>query len=129
MIPKFRAWLDNRMIKIHSIIFDTPIPCIRELGTDDCCWGLDEIILMQSSGLLDKNGKEIFEGDVVKTDEDITLSGEIYASGIFVVEWQRGGLATTWIKGAIETDNKMPIWATENIEVIGNIYENPELVR
>lgn len=76
-------------------------------------------ILMEWTGLLDKNGKEIYEGDIIKRvyskDEFVldTVSSEM--------EWNCG--CCDGIYGWEFTNN-----SSEEIEVIGNIYENPELL-
>ena len=69
--------------------------------------------LMQYVGCKDKNNKEIYEGDIVKTKEH---KGQIiYSKGMFFID----------VKG----DFYLPIYnVSEFMEVIGNIYENPELL-
>nr|DAI00062.1 MAG TPA: YopX protein [Caudoviricetes sp.]DAQ53722.1 MAG TPA: YopX protein [Caudoviricetes sp.] len=83
----------------------------------------EDVILMQSTGILDKNSQEIFEGDVVRqvrtqpTIENETITGVV-----------------TMIEGAwlIMNDNEQLasyLWSeTDENEIIGNIYENPELL-
>ena len=85
--------------------------------------GFDDIILMQSTGLLDKNGKEVFEGDVV-----IALSQGV--KGIFEIKRRIDGLLFLYPAGK---DGQF--WylsptedGRETIEIIGNIYENHELL-
>lgn len=79
-----------------------------------------EHILLQYTGLKDKNGKEIYEGDIVKFSE--YYSGDhLYKESIGVIEWdQTGYTEKLWIGYADQPD-----WC----EVIGNIYENPELLK
>ena len=80
---------------------------------------------VQYTGLKDKNGKEIYEGDIIKWDED----------WIYVVEWSRdsrsfiSGFTVEEIKGRDDMipDHRM-YRIEESAEVIGNIYENPELI-
>jgi len=77
---------------------------------------LDEIELMQFTGLLDKNGKEIYEGDVIKFTSDV-----LKIKKIFFIEFQEGRfIPIPFTKYISEIAN--------NGEVIGNIYENPELL-
>ena len=81
----------------------------------------DEIVLMQSTGLKDKNGKEIFEGDIVD-----------YKGREAVVKWH-GSYASFIYRFVDELNKRSAEWyplylAYLKCEVIGNIYENPELL-
>ena len=81
-----------------------------EFGNED-----DKYVWLQSTGLTDKNGREVYEGDVVK------LNNKHY-----LVKWCD-------IKKRFELDNFDEIlnfmeFGEEEIEVVGNIYENPELL-
>ena len=79
----------------------------------------DEIVLMQSTGLKDKNGKEIFEGDVVKMAKDVYSEPTHYE----VVRYRGGAYRLESKQHGCE------LWLRHtNCEIVGNIYENPELL-
>ncbi|HFI0342907.1 TPA: YopX family protein [Streptococcus suis] len=83
----------------------------------------ERFILMQSTGLFDVNGKEIFEGDVVK------LVDEYNDSVVSAVAFQNGASGMT-ADGIFVPFAAMSILSQVEytLEIIGNIYENPELV-
>jgi uncharacterized phage protein (TIGR01671 family) len=121
---KFRAWdkLDNEMHCADDDIFIiTSSGIAGDFDLDYFCGKADgvkfvrddDLILMQYTGLKDKNGKEIYEGDVLenKWGQKSKLEyGEFYDSGIYVSGF---GISI----------------CPEESEVIGNIYENPELIK
>ena len=82
-------------------------------------YDFDDIVLMQSTGLRDKNGKEIFEGDVVKMAKNVYSKPTYYE-----VVRHRGG--------AYRLESKQygcELWLRHtDCEIAGNIYENLELV-
>lgn len=127
MIPKFRAWHNElgRMMSIKNMWFqDSRIEELElnDAVMNDCITAYpDEIELMQSTGLKDKNGKEIFEGDIVD-----------YKGREAVVKWH-GSYASFIYRFVDGLKERVSEWdplflACYNFEVIGNIYENPELL-
>lgn len=121
MIPKFRAWdrTRNEMIDVDEIHFDNgQLDFIGDAIT--FMRKANEIELMQSTGLLDKNGKEVFVGDIVKCTRG--CPHEVYLEkeygGTFI-----GGMPAIYLKGIKEGY----AW-TEAEEIIGNIYENKNLL-
>lgn len=130
MIPKFRAWyvLAEEMIDeilMISFVRKEIIGKFRDGSTsvplkfEDKRNG-EDVILMQSTGLKDKNGKEVFVGDIIKCTRG--CHHEVYLEkeygGTFI-----GGMPAIYLKGL----NEGYAW-TEHEEIIGNIYENPEIL-
>ncbi len=125
MIPRFRVW-DNEKKKFveHFFITDNGLICNMEKPRSDHKLLIpvekSELILMQSTGLFDKNGKEVFVGDIVKCTRgclhEVYLEKEY--GGTFI-----GGMPAIYLKGLREGY----AW-TEHEEIIGNVYENKELV-
>ncbi|CAG5470575.1 TPA: YopX family protein [Streptococcus pneumoniae] len=133
MIPKFRVWVkigkrmvfsddilaidyENKEIVTQQVYFENGLPDDRDIY----CYDFDEIELMQSTGLRDKNGKEVFIGDIVKCTRgclhEVYLEKEY--GGTYI-----GGMPAIYLKGLLSGY----AW-TEDEEIIGNIYENPELL-
>lgn len=131
MIPKFRAWLknDREMIDADEIHWnDGHVDFIGDAIT--FMRTVDEIELMQSTGLFDRNGKEIFEGDIVKTTRFFGRADEI--GGYYEYDKELIGvvkkLEGTWV---IDTgSDAVHLWTEiEENEVVGNIHEQPELLK
>lgn len=133
MIPKFRAWyvLAEEMIDeilMISFVRKEIIGKFRDGSTsvplkfEDKRNG-EDVILMQSTGLFDKNGTEIFEGDVVKQEmliptsriEEITGVVKMLEGAWTIVNDKKEIACHLWREGA-------------EMKILGNIYENPELV-
>lgn len=76
-------------------------------------------ILMQYTGLKDKNGNEIYEGDIVKCDYFTGIVDYRENAGLYLIGNEKEGKAITFF------DIQM---SKAIVEVIGNIYENPELL-
>lgn len=90
------------------------------------------IELMQFTGLHDKNGKEIYESDIVEIDKDVAKTFDIYSKGI--INYLNGGFIVTKNDGSYETIRSalLILGDLNNIfrgKVIGNIYENPDLLK
>ncbi len=86
--------------------------------------------LMQFTGLLDKKGKEIYEGDVVKVANKGYLNGNKvvvwdYTLLCYVLVWAE--LYNEW-KGAMSGTTFLKVSSGIKCEISGNIYENPELL-
>lgn len=121
MIPKYRAWDKElqTMLDVSLIDFKKGVLVGEhwEFGETNFM-SFDEIVIMQTTGLLDKNGKEIFEGDILGTKDGL-LNG--------VVEY-RSDLGM-WTNSLIRYNNFERLCTVANSrEIIGNIHENPEFL-
>lgn len=87
-------------------------------------WLLSSFKLMQFTGLHDKNGKEIYEGDIVLLKDGIPRGDGQYDDDIFVVKYDKN--QTAFIGKNKFTDEYLG--HLEPDEIIGNIFENPELL-
>ena len=113
---KFRAWNPQLKLMYAKVLVGSQ-GAVKSISGDTVCYYNDnEIRIMQYTGLKDKNGKEIYEGDI------LSLDGEIWCS----VDWSDGGFHIM----ASETQGKSPLIQerSKRFEVIGNIYENPDLL-
>lgn len=136
MIPKFRAWVKPEILSNHmnGVIAEAKPDflgrnCLvkrNDLKGAKCfaeIFDFEDVILMQSTGLKDKNGVEIFEGDIVLENgmqRVITLGEQRYEEDYGDLVYYIGfNIFTKWGYSSIT-----PV----EHEVIGNIYENPELL-
>lgn len=129
MIPRFRAWDKEfkEMVQVDALVFDEQIIKSTYKNGNVVKEDLKNYVLMQSTGLTDKNGKEIFEGDIV-SDGDTT--GDIknhQTLGFYMVD-DNG--VERWFSdnAAIEDFDEYIETAARIIEIIGNIYTDPELL-
>lgn len=131
MIPRYRAWDKNlktmyEVDDIMSIDFGKSEISVKALFFERTnYYKFDDIVLMQSTGLKDENGKEIFEGDIVKvTDGDERTN---FPDGGIGTICGLDGIFMWYIDGQVH-NGLFDISQEYYIEVVGNIYENPELL-
>ena len=144
MTPKFRAWepdtkFMNDQVRVTSNRFGDGEILIE--ATDGFGWiEVKPEYLMQSTGLKDKNGVEIYEGDIVRhskisTDISIVRFGEFGVPNIEEMEYQDMAVGF-YFENASDLKDVEPFNMTiplnnlyvEGIEIIGNIYENENLL-
>jgi uncharacterized phage protein (TIGR01671 family) len=121
---KFRYWhkKEKRFVYLKAINF------IDDMVTYDCqgecnyvdIAPFDDITPQQYTGLKDKNGDEIYEGDIVKATSD-QYENENFVGKVIFDE----GCFLTWIN----KNDIRGIWGEDDIEVVGNIFENSELLK
>ena len=117
---KFRAWEEELKLMLMPVDLSSPLQEYKWLGRTD-------LPIMQYTGLKDKNGKEIYEGDITK--HKYWEGKDIYV----VIKWDDGLLT---FKGnvyserdGIECENVFFIDSDNHkFEIIGDIYSNPELL-
>lgn len=124
MIPKFRAWdkETQTMLDVPLIDFKKSVLVGEHWEFGETIFiNFDNIHLMQSTGLKDKNGKEIFEKDILD-----------YNGRKVIVKWH-GSYASFIYEFVDELQNRTTEWqplylSYYHFEVIGNIYENSKLL-
>ncbi len=129
MILKYRAWdkHEQKMFTNDELIIwngnvyandSKKLTCNNLKG-----WSIDDEYLMQSTGLVDKNGKEIFEGDVVRqVRTQPTTENEIIIGVVTMIEG-------AWLIMNDCEQLASKLWSeTDENEIIGNVYENRELL-
>ena len=151
MIPKYRAWDSSKkeMFKDTFAITESGQVVVVDqssfLTSPDYIF-VDNLVIMKSTGLKDKNGKEIFEGDILKFNDewdDYCYEGYVDGSteGINFVEIERETTCFTF--GKFQTSDSSLLYFMKDeylsfedlitdkdfeFEIVGNIYENPELL-
>ncbi len=118
MLPKFRAWdkFEKEMLNVHGINYDADGVWTKEVFDEEDTGDFihfSDIELLQSTGLLDKNGKEIFEGDILK-----------YRDEYRVVEMYDGA----WVARTGEKQLIVKMVVLSGAEIIGNRFENRGLL-
>lgn len=76
------------------------------------------------TGLTDKNGKTIFENDIVSIITREPWTGRLYTT-FGIVKWKNGGYFVVWINSTSDDDFCKFL---KGIEVVGNVSDNPELI-
>jgi len=163
MIPKYRAYLKDirglskahfgthYMYDVHIISFE-----LEEVGVwtpSELYFTFEAIELMQWTGLTDKNGKDIYDRDIIAEGSigEIIWDGkaEVIKQPLAKVVWGRYGwdaedicngevkvLSDNLFPPNVKTGDLYPLYKSDydgvflwpdNVEVIGNIYENPEI--
>lgn len=127
MIPKFRMWnrITSKLHCVYGLYFDSKeVQYTDEVGILRFI-KFENTILMQSTGLKDKNGKEIFEGDIVTDGEFARIVQYHQTLGFYMFD-EEGNERFFSDSATLEDFEEDAKIVSEILEIIGNIYENPE---
>lgn len=139
MIPKYRVWLkkEKKMVATDDIVnisFEDEEICVQTLyfeeglisARDLDCYEFDEIELMQSTGIKDKAGNEIFEGDILITNAhaSIVSFGKYTYFEDADTEVTEVGFYLSYLNVSPATYSPFEEFFWEKCQVIGNIHKN-----
>ncbi|HAB8373176.1 TPA_asm: hypothetical protein GYR63_14450 [Listeria monocytogenes] len=124
----FRVFVKEtkKMLPVTDLCFnETESVGVSGCGDPNCplCvdwYNFDDVVLMQYTGLKDKNGKKIFEGDIVNCKFFDRMVGDIAGVINFI--------DCVWAVSDFKNKRLYQLIDVDNIEIIGNIHENPDLL-
>ena len=122
---KFRAWHKKNKTMLRNPTFVITNGLLESM----------ECEIMQFTGLTDIKGKDIYEGDIVKTTtthgDTVSVGSVQFSHGVFGAEWTRNitNKAMVGTFGQLHNLKSLDDHIIDRLEVIGNIYENSELLK
>ena len=129
MTPKFRAYDGgslNRMYQPDEVMVGNGDIWIVDEDSVAGEWIVNnDLHLMQSTGLFDKKGVEIFEGDIAQFEDCYTETDFLYVN-TGIVEWSQGSFTITNRDSVLMED--LLDGDVLDVKIIGNIYENKDIL-
>ena len=133
-VVKFRAW-DKEIEKIYPVLeidfVEEWVSMYSKIAGRHYNW-LNNLVLMQYTGMQDKNGIEIYEGDIL----ELRANPFNKTRDLFQVFFKDGGFRDEWnnyigqyLPPDIRNRQGGRVRLNEACEVVGNIYENPKLLQ
>lgn len=126
---RFRAWDKEfkEMVQVDALVFDEQLIKATYKNGNVVKEDLKNYVLMQSTGLKDKNGKEIFEGDILTTGKRTGVVKNHRTLGFYIND-ARGD--NWWFGSDVDLAEFEDFTrdVARKIGILGNIYTNPELV-
>jgi uncharacterized phage protein (TIGR01671 family) len=122
---KFRYWDGeyNKMCDVRAIVWNDGVVAAIDVHDKEHIMRRPNMFfnnaLLQYTGLKDNRNKEIYEGDILSTPY----------KGIYRVEYNAGTFIGVHVRGKVHSDSSRPHFWHMTMEVIGNIYENAELLK
>ena len=120
---KFRAWdkEENKIVTVNGICWRNGT--VNDINADGSFHEpAERYILMQYTGLKDKNGRDIYDGDILRSlgNKNVVM---------FIVQFGHRDNKFSWGVKSVKTEASYELDDScgERMEVVGNIYENPEL--
>ena len=131
MTLKFRAWdsAKKEMFKDTFAITESGQVVVVEqesVASPPDYVFVEHLVIMQSTGLFDRNSKEIFEGDIIANGPDVMCMKRHNTLGFYVE--QKGKVEFIADSAVLEEFEEDAKEIADILEIIGNIYENPELL-
>lgn len=131
MTPEFRAWYKRLdiMLVVYSMTFD-PYGRLLCIDSPASNYGADEVVMLQSTGIVDYKGQKIFEGDILNTHCfthhcQPDRAGALYDSTKPIIRYlQKPGLEWWLTTLDNKTNTALHDYDRWDLEVIDNIYEN-----
>lgn len=124
---KFRAWdaVDNEMLSNDDIKFNEMSPIIQ----------MKYYVFLQYTGLKGMNGVEIYKEDICEVEVVVGESEYLNPQNVYTRTISYKNIEISFIDGCFVLDSdyipddKKMLWLWESVEIVGNIYENMELLK